>query len=251
MTASTFAIPAPVAGSQGILDVCRAEWLRVRSSRASKVFVLFIVIVPLFWCYETASSTAPISSTMGGLYASQLLIAIWATLFFTGEYSTGSIRTTVVTSPRRLRLFVAKCLVAAVVMTLAMEVAAVTSFLFGKMLLQSSRPPLRLGLTSPPVVHVLLAVGIYAALLAVLCVSLGALIRFTAGAALVVATITSAIYSLYIFGHGWRLVARFSPVGVFRGQISSGSHWSSLVVMGLISLVVAVAGYTLFARRDA
>jgi hypothetical protein len=62
---------------------------------------------------------------------------------------------------------------------------------------------------------------------------------------------TSAIYSLYIFGHGWRLVARCSPVGVFRGQISSASHWSSLVVMGLITLVVATAGYTFFARRDA
>jgi hypothetical protein len=46
-------------------------------------------------------------------------------------------------------------------------------------------------------------------------------------------------------------VARFSPVGVFRGQISSSSHLSSLVVMGLVSLVVAAAGYTLFARRDA
>ena len=251
MTTTTFTVTAPAGGRQGVLDVCRAEWLRVRSSRASKLFALFIVVVPLFWCYETASSTAPISSTMGGLYASQVLIGIWATLFFTGEYSTGSIRTTVVIAPRRLRLFVSKCLVAAVVMTMAMEAAAISSFVFGKMLLRSSHPPLRLGLSSPAVMHVLVAVGIYAALLAVLCVSLGALIRFTAGAALVVATITSAIYSLYIFGHGWRLVARFSPVGVFRGQISSSSHWSSLVVMGLISLVVAATGYTFFARRDA
>ena len=265
----TLEVAVPPTGRQGVIDLGRAEWIRVRSSRASILFSLFIVVLPLAWCFQSAVSAQdnwqsfsesqrtafdPVSSTMAGLYLSQVLIGVWAALFFTGEYATGSMHTTLVSAPRRLRLFAAKCLVAAIVMFVVMELAAVASFALGQMLLSAAGPPASVGLGSPVVVHALLGTGVYAALLAVLCVSLGALIRFTAGAALVVVAITSVIYIVSIVSTQFQTLVRFTPVGIFRDQISSvpaDSQWGGIAVMALGTLVVAVVGYTSFAHRDA
>ena len=128
----------PRAGRQRVSDLCRAEWLRIRSGRASLLFVLVIVLLPLVWCYQSASSAQanwasftasqrasfdPVSSTISGLYLSQVLIGVWAALVLTGEYTSGSIRTTLASAPRRLQLLAAKCLVGAVVMFVVLGVA--------------------------------------------------------------------------------------------------------------------------------
>ena len=259
----------PAAGRQRVSDLCRAEWLRIRSGRASLLFVLVIVLLPLVWCYQSASSAQanwasftasqrasfdPVSSTISGLYLSQVLIGVWAALVLTGEYTSGSIRTTLVSAPRRLQLLAAKCLVGAVVMFVVMEVAALASFALGQAILSAAGPPAAVSLSAPIVVHALLGTGIYAALLAVMCVSLGALIRYTAGTALVVVTITSVIYIVAVVSTEFQTLVKFTPVGIFRDQISrvpANSQWGGIAIMALLTLVVTVAAGVTFVRRDA
>jgi ABC-2 type transport system permease protein len=256
-------------GRQNLTDLCRAEWLRLRSGRSSMLFFGVIVLLPLFWCYQSASSeqanwasfTAvqkasfdPVSSTLAGLYLSQVLIGVWSALVFTGEYTTHSIGTSLIGAPRRTRLFVAKCLVAAVVMFVVMELAALLSFGLGQVLLSASGPPASVGLGAPVVIHALLGTGIYAALLAVLCVSIGALVRYTAGAALVVVAITSVIYIISLVSTQFQTLVKFTPVGIFKDQISSvpaDSQWGGIVIMAVVSAVAAVAACATFSKRDA
>jgi len=265
----TFVTTIPTPGRQRVLDLGRAEWLRLRSGRSNLIFFLVIVLLPLVWCFQSASSEQanwatlsaaqraafdPVSSTMAGLYLSQVLIGVWSALLFTGEYASGSIRTTLTAAPRRAHLFVAKCAVAAVVMFVVMELAAVASFFFGQALLSSAGPPASMGLGDPVVVHALLGTGIYAALLAVMCVSLGALIRYTAGAALAVVAITSVIYIISVISTQFQTVVKFTPVGIFKDQISqvpSNSQWGGIVTMAVLSLIVAVAASLTFSRSDA
>ena len=109
-------------------------------------------------------------------------------------------------------------------------------------------------LSAPIAVHALLGTGVYAALLAVMCVSLGALIRYTAGTALVVVTITSVIYVVAFVSTEFQTLVKFTPVGIFRDQISrvpANSQWGGIVIMALLTLVVAVAAGVTFVRRDA
>ncbi len=259
----------PASGRQRVSDLCRAEWLRLRSGRSNLIFFLVIVLLPLVWCYQSASSAQvnwasftanqrttfdPVSSTLAGLYLSQVLIGVWAALVFTGEYGSGSIRTTLIGAPRRSQLFVAKCLVAAGVMFVVMEVAALASFALGQVLLSASGPPASVSFSDPVVIHALLGTGLYAALLAVMCVSLGALIRFTAGTALVVVVITSIIFVISVISTEFQTLVKFTPVGIFKDQISrvpANSQWGGIVIMVVLSLVVAVAASTTFSRRDA
>ena len=256
-------------GRQRLADLCRAEWLRLHAARSSKLFAAVIVLLPLVWCFQAATSAQanwtgftaaqratfdPVSSTLAGLYLSQVLIGVWAALVFTGEYGTRSIGTTLLGAPRRTRLFAAKCLVAAAVMFVVMELAALLSFGLGQAILSASGPPASVGLGAPVVVHALLGTGVYAALLAVLCVAIGALVRYTAGAALVVVVVTSVIYIISVVSTQFQTLVKLTPVGIFKDQISSvpaDSQWGGIVIMAVISGVVAVAACTSFSRRDA
>lgn len=265
----TFVGTIPIAGRQRVSDLCRAEWLRLRSGRSNLIFFLVVVLLPLVWCYQSASSTQanwasftisqrasfdPVASTLAGLYLSQVLIGVWAALVFTGEYGSGSIRTTLIAAPRRSRLFAAKCLVAAAVMFVVMEVAALASFGLGQLVLSAAGPPASVSLSDPIVIHALLGTGIYAALLAVVCVSIGALIRFTAGAALVVVAITSVILVISVISSEFQTLVKFTPVGVFKDQISrvpANSQWGGIVIMAVLALGAAIAASVTFSRRDA
>jgi len=259
----------PISGRQRVVDLCRAEWLRLRSGRSNLIFFLVIVLLPLVWCFQSASSAQanwasftavqrasfdPVSSTLAGLYLSQVLIGVWAALVFTGEYTSGSIRTTLVAAPQRSRLFVAKCVVAAVVMFVVMEIAALASFALGQALLAAEGPPASVNFSDPVVIHALLGTGIYAALLAIMCVSLGALVRYTAGTALIVVAITSVIFVISIISTEFQTLVKFTPVGIFKDQISrvpANSQWGGIVIMTVLSLVVAIAASATFSRRDA
>ena len=74
------------------------------------------------------------------------------------------------------------------------------------------------------------------------------------GAALVVATVTSVIYIVSIVSTQFQTLVRFTPVGIFRDQISSvpaDSQWGGIAIMALVTLLVAGVGYSSFAKRDA
>ncbi|MFP3987257.1 hypothetical protein U9R90_07080 [Streptomyces sp. E11-3] len=134
------------------------------------------------------------------------------------------IRTTLAASPRRARVLLAKAVVIGAAAFAAGLVAAVGSFLLVQPILRDNRPELsgfpELALTEGPVLRALLGTAALFALIAVLALGLGALLRRTAAAvtAVVVVTVLPLILvSLLPLGLSQGL-QRLTPVAGFAIQ---------------------------------
>ncbi|MFI6944124.1 ABC transporter permease subunit [Streptomyces sp. NPDC050418] len=132
--------------------------------------------------YDTDLGTMSLSGTQLGL----VLAAALGALFVTAEYRRGMIRTTFAASPRRGRVLLAKALVIGGVTFLAGLIASVASFLIAQPILRGNghKPPQfqELHLTDGPVLRAVIGSAVLFALVAVLALGLGALLRRTAGA---------------------------------------------------------------------
>ncbi len=120
------------------------------------------------------------SVSLFGLLIGQLIIIVLGALVITSEYSTGMIRTSLTTMPRRATLFAAKGVVFGLV---ALVVGLVTSFLAffaGQAILSSQHVSTTLG--HPDVLRTVIGGGLFLAVCGLLSFGLGAMLRHTAGA---------------------------------------------------------------------
>lgn len=183
--------------------VYRVSWLGVLRSELSKflslrsswitlgVAMLFLVGFGIVSAVRYSPSnltgghfgaSAPdnaVAIALGGQNFGMLAIGVLGVLFIAGEYSTGTIRSTLTAVPRRLPVLVSKATVLAIVVFVVATAAVVIAFLGGERSLSGTK--VALTLSSPGVIGALLGAGGYFALVAVLGVALGALIRSTAG----------------------------------------------------------------------
>ena len=101
-------------------------------------------------------------------------------LAVTSEFSSGMIRATFAAAPRRPLVLAAKAAIVAAVTLVAGEILAFVAFGVGEAVLKSQFPHAALG--QPGVLRAVLMAGAYPALIALIGLGLGALIRHTAGA---------------------------------------------------------------------
>ncbi|MCP9272024.1 ABC transporter permease [Mycolicibacterium arenosum] len=130
--------------------------------------------------YGTAG-LAPEQVSIGVAVFGVPILMILSAMVVTGEYRTGMMRTTFAATPNRTMVLAVKAVVAAAlssVYSAALVLAAVVMARLTSEPLQTTR----LSLTDSGVWRVAGAVALYAALAAVLGVSVGALLRHTAGA---------------------------------------------------------------------
>ncbi|MER7170330.1 ABC transporter permease subunit [Streptomyces mesophilus] len=124
--------------------------------------------------------------SLSGTQLGLVLIGALGVLFITAEYRRGMIRTTFVASPRRGRVLIAKAVVVGVVTFVAALVATVVSFLIAQPILRANghKPPQfpEVSLTDGPVLRAVVGSAVLLALIAVLALGLGALLRHTAAA---------------------------------------------------------------------
>jgi len=135
-------------------------------------------------------ATAPNSAVaiaLGGQNFAQLAVGVLGVLFMAGEYSTGMIRSTLTAVPKRLPVLWSKAGILAIVVFVVGTVAVVVAFLGGQSSLTDTK--LALSLSSSGVPAALLGAGGYFALVAVIGVALGALIRSTAGSIAALVTV--------------------------------------------------------------
>ncbi|MER6465245.1 ABC transporter permease [Streptomyces sp. NPDC001228] len=127
---------------------------------------------------DFATATA-LSLSLFGTNFAQLALGVLGVLVTAGEYSTGTIRSTLAAVPRRLPVLWSKAavfgLVALVVGTLGVFVA----FLSGSHLVSGT--PAAMGLGHAGVVRSLLGAGLYLGLVGVIGTALGTLLRSVAG----------------------------------------------------------------------
>jgi hypothetical protein len=179
------------------LRVLRAEWAKFWSLRSSwitlAVAVLLLLVVGVVaaghYTPQTASSSEQhhlisvgsnaVAISLSGLSLAQLAVGVLGVLFAAGEYSTGMIRSTLAAVPRRFPVLWSKMAVFGAVTLAVMTAAAFISFLLGEHLL--SGQSIALTLSSSGVVRSLLGAGVFLALVGVLGVALGFLVRSVAG----------------------------------------------------------------------
>lgn len=169
-----------------------SEWTKLRTLRSTWVtlaaaVVLMIGVAALVssvvlsqWDSADAVDRATfdaMSIALAGLTFASIAIAALGVMTITGEYSTGSIRATLLAVPRRTPVLAAKALLLAVVTYVSMLVASLASFGITMALLSSKGIEASLG--DPGVVRVLLGAPAYLAVVALLGLGVGALLRST------------------------------------------------------------------------
>ncbi len=194
MTAATLTGPdAPVlrVTQSGVL---RSEWTKLRSLRSTLwtlgvaavlmvglAAVIGLVTADQYAGWEPAEQAAfsAVGSSLAGITFAQLAIGVLGVLLVTGEYATGTIRATLTAVPRRLPVLWAKLGVYATVVLVLGLLMSLASFLVTQPLLDEAG--LGAALSDDGVASALLGGAGYLVLVAVMSVSLGALLRSTAG----------------------------------------------------------------------
>lgn len=250
-------------------DVLRAEFAKLWSVRstywtlfAALVFnVGFAALEAVFLPGQlSARDTATLDAvrvSLGGSHLSQIAFGVLGVLIITSEYTTGMIRVTLAAVPRRRVLLTAK---AAVFTGTALVVGIVASFaayfVFQALLTGNT---FRSSIGDPGVVRALIGGGLYLAILGLLGLGLGTIIRSSAGA---IAALFSLLFIpqilIQLLPPTWKTtIGRYVPMEA-GSQIFSQHHeagalspWTGLGVFCLYAAVALVVGFILINRRDA
>jgi ABC-2 type transport system permease protein len=179
--------------SVALPQVLRSEWIKLWSLRSTRwslglgiLGMLLGVVVSAFvmarWPHFTSSQRrqfSPVDTALIGWHLSQLAIGVLGVLVICGEYTTGMIRSTFMAVPARLPVLWSKIVVfAAVTLVLALPMTFIGFFGAGAVLSEHHVAPT---LSTPGALRCIIAIPIYLAVLAVFTISLGALLRNTAG----------------------------------------------------------------------
>ena len=190
MTTITPVLPA----ARGALAT---EWVKLRSVRSTYLALaaaaVAAVALGVLTTHYVASTTNwatlsphdkatwdPVSYSLGGLAIAQLAFGTLGVLVISSEYATGLIRTTFAAVPQRRTVLAAKAAVAGALTLAAGEAIAVVTFFAGQWALSAKH--LQVTLADPGVLRGVLAAGLYLAIITLVGLGLGAVIRHTAGA---------------------------------------------------------------------
>jgi len=204
-----------------------------------------------------------VRDTLSGILIGFIAMAVLAALYITSEFRRGIIRTTFTATPRRGRVLAAKSIVLAAVAFVTGVAAAVPAFLISQPLLRENgfAPPAypKVSLTDGPVVRAVLGTGLVLALLAVLALALGALLRSSAAAiTLVIAVVLVPLIIgpfLTLGGEAW--LKRITPgAGMAIQQTRERwddaiGPWAGIAVLSGWVAVVLIAAVVQLRRRDA
>jgi len=283
-------------GRAGFLGAVRSEFTKLRSVRSTywTLFALVVVCVGIGALFSWGQTERIASFAAGhnlrgggvppgaenqirgqvrsqaadislfGLLIGQLVIVVLGALTITTEYSTGMIRTSLSSMPRRSTLYAAKASVFAAV---ALATGLVTSFLaffVGQAILSTQQASTTLGYGDT--LRQVIGAGLFLAVCGLLSFGIGAILRHSAAA------ITTGVGLLFVV----MILSNFLPGGPparWYGQLDidkwipfyAGSHiwqnqmlgvhpftaWTGFFVFCAYAAAAVIGGYVLFRRRDA
>lgn len=289
MTTLTAVGLPPAKGRSGFPGALRSEWTKIRSVRSTIYTLLATIIVTIgistlfAWGQSGHANTDdvanfdPVRNAMFGIVFGQLVIVVIGAMTLSSEYSTGMIRTSLTSMPRRGVVFGAKLLVFTVVALATGLFCSFVSFFIGQSFYKNVHVhtfhdgvpdtvrvvDLSTTLSKPHVLQAVIGGGLYLAVSALLAFGLAALLRHTAGA------ITAAIAVLFVsfimsqfLPHDWAVkVDKWVPFfagGQIWGLRKLGgdsvpmfSAWTGFGVFAAYAAAVIIAGAVLFKKRDA
>jgi ABC-2 type transport system permease protein len=252
-------------------DLVRSEWTKLRTLRftAWALFIapLYAVGYAIFLGYLTVEGVNPgpardplgfdpTAISFGGLASSQLVLAALGAIVITSEYSSGTVRLTLAATPRRGRLLLAKALLLAVVLVPLGEFTALVAFGCGQAVLAAGGIRYAV-LDQPHVLRAVLGAGLYLAVVGLVSLAVGVLVRHTV-AALVVMVLSALVAPSLLGllpGATARAIAAWWPFTA-GSQIMVVPHgggpvgpWTGLVVLsGCAVALLLVAARVLHVR---
>jgi ABC-2 type transport system permease protein len=255
-----------VAARYGARQALPAELSKLRSLRSTTFMLLATVVCSLA---VTALATAnihrqgpgevnfdPTNQSLSGLALGSLLIGVIGVLAISGEYSSGTIRSTLAATPRRPLLLGAKVAVVGALTLVVSEALAFACFFVGQAFMSGHAPTATIG--EPGVLRALVLTGAFLALLGLFGLGLGTIIRHTAGA---ICTYAGVIFILPLLLQTLNAdgnPARFTPELILSnsvatvipqsGQLSSTVGFLLMVVYCAVVLGIAAV---LLSARDA
>jgi ABC-type transport system involved in multi-copper enzyme maturation permease subunit len=275
-TVATNADTAPKAlppGHYSLLDLVKSEWTKIRTVRSTMwtigVTILLGIGIGALVCAVTRahwssmnlgsrlSFDAPAQSLVG-LFIAQFSVGILGVLVISAEYSTGTIRATFSSAPKRSRVFAAKVIVFGLLAFVVAEVTSFVAFFLGQFLLSS--PATHASLSSPGASRAVFGGGLYICVLGLIALGLATVIRHTAGAisAFVGILLILPIIAAALPNQLSQDVRKFMPdrIGVdmltTKGEnVGTFSPWVGMLVLCIYAVVLLVIGNSLLQRRDA
>jgi ABC-2 type transport system permease protein len=253
-TASTTA--ASRLSALSFVGILRSEWIKLFSLRSTYwcygIFLFLTVSLAMIFVasgymdglrldYESAQAIAVQSSTLG-IGFGQLVVVVLGALVITGEYGTGMIRSTFAAVPSRIPAVLGKAMVFGVVtFVLALVSIAAGAFLSASRLAEYN---IHTDFGDPKLWLAFIGAAGYLALLGVLAVAVGTLIRHSAGAIAIMMAmvlVVPGIISLFaeIFGEQWLSnTAKFLPSNAGSRMFEYVTETTSGDVMGMTDGIV-------------
>ena len=267
--------------------VLRSEWIKITTVPSTVILlactlVVMVGLAALFaWSLQTAQAqlnsggpapqmgppgepmpdigdlarTTPAAGTVFG----QLLIASLAVVLIASEWATGMIRSTMVAVPKRVPALLAKNVIAAFVSFLVGALAALLSYFAVQPILGVE--DLGFALTDDGVGASIINTGTYLALIAVISMGIGTLLRNTAGGVVTAVglffVVPVIVVNLISGLADWIPdAARFLPTNAgdrlvaITAEEGALTQWQGGLVLGAWALVLLVASLLVARRRD-
>ncbi len=225
----------------------------------------------------------PTQTALAGMIPAALTGGVLGALLITGEYASGTIRTTLAAAPRRPFLLGVKVGVTTVLLLVFFEALSFATFLLGQAILSGGAPgtfatfpgkgpfggalvPRKLPtatLATPGALRAVLLTGVFVTLLALLSFGFGLVFRHTAAA---IAGFAGVVFVLPLVMHGIDAGGvRYLPTSILTNSIMSTVHVGpggpggypplsagvGLLVMAIYAAIALGAGAMVFVRRDA
>ena len=242
------------------------EWIKLRSLRSTPWMLLattvgMIAIGVTAMANTKAPSPAdaasfdPVNNVLAGVVLGQLVIGLMAVLAVTGEYSSGSIKSTLAAVPGRRMILAAKAAVVGLVSLVIGEVVTFVTFFAGRLAMAGGVPHPSLG--DPGVLRAVVLSGAYLAMVGLIGVGLGAAIRHSAAAIGALVGLFFVLPAL-LAGLTGTSVSKFIPTWISAARSASPSRWrdvlspwAGLTVLCLYVVAALGIGGWLLTRRDA
>jgi ABC-type transport system involved in multi-copper enzyme maturation permease subunit len=251
--------------------VVRSEWTKLRALRSTWWCALTAIVLIVGLGAAITGSGAPytisagnsaaggVTISLAGVLFAQLVLGVLGILLFSGEYATGMIRATLAVVPSRLPVLWAKLIVLAGLVLPVTLLAAVAEF-FTATALESSRGGSAISLTDPGVLREVAGASLYLTVIAVIGLSLGALLRRTAAglsvfaAVFLVVPLVAAYLPQSIKGFAPYLPSNAGGTIWGAGKLFGGHQlgpWTGFAVLcGYAVVLTGLAAWRL-RRRDA
>jgi ABC-2 type transport system permease protein len=264
----------PAAGKAGLPGVIRSEWTKIRSVRSTYWTLITLVIIGVglgaLICFATENRFthlghgAPLGfdptarSLTAFVELGQLVMMVLGAMVITAEYSTGMIRTSLTTMPRRGSVFAAKLIVFTAVALVVSLITSFIAFFVGQALMHSTGQAATL--SGPNVLRAVVGCALYVVVIGIMSYAFGLIIRHTAGT---IATMVGVLFIVPLITEvlptDWiNDITRWLPTTAADAILSTNvvqqnefSAWPQLAVTAGYAVILLIIGAILFRKRDA